>query len=440
MKKKLMVWICLIGWVVLFALGPEPAVNGAAKTGRDDGLTVMKLELPKDTKDIKIAFCFLTLVLKNGYADDPAGKAGLTGLTNQLLYRVFSNTSASDVSYDTYANYSQFNFLISAKNYKSFCNELDTIIRMEALMLYDECHEIIQDYKNEPKNPGSLGLVELYKMLYGNDHPYHAVFSGNLPELDINAVNDWFRKIYRPSNMIISASADLPADFLMKPSGRELKQPVTFTKTPPATCVPRPAIHWTQIEGKVSSIFIGLPGPALNDDDLFSMIVLKRYLQKELWDKVREEMGLCYDIQVNYSYLQEPTAPSLTISLETLPADADTAIAKIVDILQQVTVKNSIPSQRLSLIREQEKSRASHLDNSMFQKLNGLVYEKLFGVLWLKDSNEYLKRFNQVTADDLAKLAAARLKYLKVAVARPNSDTDFEQASQAIGRLTKMGK
>lgn len=437
MKKKLMVWICLIGWAVLFAVGPEPVVNGAAKTGRDDGLTVMKLEFSKDTK---MSFCFLTLVLKNGYADDPAGKAGLTGLTNQLLYRVFSNTSAIDVSYDTYANYSQFNFLVPAKDYKSFCTELDNIIRMEALMLYDECHQIIEDYKNEPKNPGILGLVDLYKMLYGNTHPYQAAFNGNLPELEINTVNDWFRKTYRPSNMIIAASADLPTDFLLKPSGRELKQPVIFTKTPPATCASRPIIHWTQIEGNVSSIFIGLPGPAVNDDDLFVMVVLKRYLQKELWDKLREEMGLCYDIQVDYSYLQESAAPSFVISLETLPAVADTAVAKIIDILQQVTVKNSISAQRLSLIREQEQSRVNHQDNSMFQRLDGLVYEKLFGVLWLKDSKEYLKRFNKVTADDLAKLVAARLKYLKVAVARPNSDTAFEKAGEAIGKLDKIGK
>lgn len=433
-----MVWICLCGWFIIFSLLPAPVVNAAAKArNRDDGLTIMKLELPKETKS---PFCFLTLVLKSGYADDPVGKAGLTELTNQLLCQIFSNTSAIDNRYETYANFSQFNFLIPDKDYKAFCAELDTIIRMEALMMYDECHEIIQDYKNNPPVPGRVGLVDLYKLLYGRVHPYQAVFNGNLPELDINTVNDWFRKIYRPSNMIIAASADLPADFLMKPSGRELKQPVTFTKTPPATCAPRPIIHWTQVEGNVSSIFIGLPGPAVNENDLFAMMVLKRYLQKELWNKLREEMGLCYDIQVNYSYLGESAAPSFVISLETLPADADIAIAKIIDILQQVTVKNSIPAQRLSLIREQEKSRASHQDNSMFQKLDGLVYEKLFSTPWLKDSKEYLKQFNKVTAEDLAKLAATRLMYLKIAVARPNSDTAFEQTSKAIGKLEMMEK
>ncbi len=436
MKKKLMVWICLCGWFVLLALWPVPVVGGAEKAGgRDDGLTFMKLELPKENKP---AFCFLTLVLKTGYADDPAGKAGLTRLTNLLLYRILSNTSALDVGYETYANFSQFDFLIAAREYQTFCAELDAVIRMEALMMYDECHEIIQDYKNSPRNPGAAGLLDLYKLLYGNNHPYLAVFNENLPELDINMVNDWFRRIYRPSNMIIAGSADLPVDFLMKPSGRELKQPVTFAKTSPANCAPRPVIRWTPIEGNLSSIYIGLPAPAVNDNELFAMIVLKRYLQKELWDKLREERGLCYDIQVNYSYLREPAASSFIISLDTLPAEADTAIAKIIDILQQVTVKNGIPAQRLSRIKELEKKRVEFQNNATFQKLDGMVYEKLFGAPWLKDSKEYLKQFDKVSANDLAKLAANRLKYLKIAVARPNSEAAFEQTSEAMGKLRKF--
>jgi hypothetical protein len=434
MKKKLMIWVGLIGLLVVLGLG-MPEIYGAVKPGtRDDGLTVMKLELPKG---VKPSYCFLTLVLKNGYADDPAGKAGLTGLTNQLLYQLFSNTSAIDVQYETLANFSQFYFLVPIKNYPAFCNEWDRIIRMEALMMYDECRAIIKDYINEPNNPGILGLEDLYKLLYGNGHPYQAVFNGNLPVLDISTVNDWFRKTYRPSNMVIATTADLPADFLMKPSGRDLKQSVTFTQPPQASCAPRPIIHWTQVKGGISSIFIGFPGAQVKDNDFFSMMVLKRYLQKELWNQLREEMGLCYDVQVSYSYLRESAAPAFIISLETLPADADIAIAKIIDILQQVMVKNSITTKRLSLIQEQEKIRMEHQDTSYFQKLDGMVYEKLLGVAWLKDSKEYLKGFNKVTTDDLAKLMAARIKYVKIAVARPNSETAFEETAKVLSNIEK---
>ena len=438
MKKRLLVWTWLVGWGVLFALGANPLVQGAAKpVGQNDGITVLKLELQKG---LKLNYCYLTLVLKNGYANDPAGNSGLTFLTNQLLYRAFLNTSALDVRYETYANFSQFYFLIPLKEYAMFCKELDAIIRMEALMMYDECHAIIQGRKNEPQNPAILGLMDLYKMLYGNDHPYLSVFQGNLPNLDINTVNDWFRKTYRPSNMIIAATADLPGDFLMKPSGRDLKSPVAFTRTPPALCPARPMLHWTQIEGNISSVFVGLPGPALHDKDCFSMMVLRRFLQKELWEKLREEMGLCYDVQVRYSYLRESMAPSLIISLETLPADADIAIAKIIDVLLQVTDKNGVTAQRLSLIQEQEKSRAGYQNNSIFQQLDGLVYETMFTAPWLKDSKQYLKNFNTVTADDLAKLVAARIKFIKISVARPNSDTGFEETGKALGKLEKMGQ
>jgi len=152
---------------------------------------------------------------------------------------------------------------------------------------------------------------------------------------------------------------------------------------------------------------------------------------------LREEMGLCYDIQVRYSYLSEAAAPSFVISLETLPADADTAIARIVDILRQLTEKNQISANRLSLIREQEKARIEHQGRSVFQRLDGLVFETLLAAPWLKSPEEYLKGFDAVTAEDLAKLVAARIKYLKIAVARPNSDTGFEETAKALSKLEK---
>jgi hypothetical protein len=320
--------ICVIGWLLLLCPSFYPAFLEAApkNESRNDGLIVMKAEITPKTAQTP---CLVSLILKTGYADDPAGQSGLTELTNQLLYRVFLNSSALNIHYHTYAKFSKFNFVVSDKDFKTFCTELDSAIRAEALMLYDECNELIRDFKNQPQVPGSIGEFNLYRMLYGNIHPYLAVFKNNYPDLNIDTVNSWFRKIYRPNNLMIATSTDLPPDFLLKPSGRDMKEAVTFPKTPSADCAPKPTINCAWIQNNISTIYVGLPGPPIRDNNLFAMIVMQRYLQKELWDKLREEMGLCYDVQVSYPYLQEPDAPSLIVSLATLPADTDLPSPKL---------------------------------------------------------------------------------------------------------------
>jgi predicted Zn-dependent peptidase len=429
----------LIGWLLLLCLSVNPAGLAAApknNESRDDGLIVIKAEIPTETAH---TLCLVSLILKTGYANDPDGQSGLTELTNHLLYRVFLNSSALDIHYHTYANFSKFNFVVSVKDFKTFCTELDSMIRTEALLLYDECSELIQDYKSQPQVPGSIGEIILYRMLYGNTHPYLAVFKSNYPDLNIDVVNSWFRKIYRPNNLMIASSIAMPSDFLLKPSGREMKEAVSFLKTPPGGCAPKPTINCAQIQDNISTIYIGLPGPPIQDNNLFTMIVMQRYLQKELYDKLREEMGLCYDVQVNYPYLQEPVAPSLIISLATLPADTDVTITKIIEILTGITA-NQISSERLSGIKEQEKNRAELQYNSIFYQVDGLLYQKLADLTWLKDSEEYLTLFNQVTPDNLSQLASQRLKYLKIAVVGPLFSENLEQADRAITKLNKSLK
>ncbi len=440
-KNRLQLIIRLIVILLLLCLSCYPffsyAAPAAPKTEtREDGLTVLKAAIPKEEIP---NLCLITLVAKTGYADDPEGKAGLTELMNRLLYLIFSNSSALNVAYYTSAEFSKFNFVVSAREFKSFMAELDSIIRTDALLLYDECNQLIQDYKNQPRSPGFIAEINLYRLLYGNSHPYLAAFNANYADLDIDAVNTWFRKVYRPNNLLIASTTDLPSDFLMRPSGREMREVIRFPEIPAVNCAPKPVIRYNQIQDNVANIYIGLPGSSITENSLFAMMVTQRFLQKELWNKLREEMGLCYDLQVSYSYLQEPTASPLIISLATLPADADTAIAEIIRILTGIATA-PLASEQLSSMKEQEKNRAKILYNSIFRRVDGLLYERIFGLAWLKDSESYLNLFDQVTPEEISKFTAQQLKYLKVSVAGPFPAESFAEAYRAISTLNKSLK
>ncbi len=437
MKKN--TFIFLIGWLLVLCLSFCPSGLMAAtpeNESRTDGLIVIKAEIPKETAR---TLCLVSLIVKTGYANDPDGQFGLTELTNHLLAGIFFNSSALDIRYHTYANFSKFNFIVSTKDFKTFCGELDSTLRTDALLLYDECNESIQDYQNQPRIPGLIAEINLYRLLYGNTHPYLAVFKDNYPDLNIDAVNSWFRKIYRPNNLMIASSLAMPSHFLLKPSGREMKETISFPKTPPGGCVPKPVINCVRIQDNISTIYVGLPGPPIRDNKLFTMIVMQRYLQKELYDKLREEMGLCYDVQVNYSYLQEPDVPSFIISLATLPTDADITITKIIEVLTGLTA-GQISSELLSSIKKQEKNRVELQYNSVIYMVDALLYQKLFDLTWLNDSGEYLKLFDQVTPDSLSELASQYLKYLKIAIASPISPKNLELTNQAIAKLNQALK
>lgn len=409
--------LCLVFAFSGLALAePTRSPDGVGIQIRDDGLTLAVRPLPKEEQNQ--ARQYLTLIVKTGWAHDPAAKPGLTTLTNELLYLFFYNTSALQVVQDTAPDFSIFHFAVANADFAIFARELDSIIRFEALTMYDQCNELILAHESEPMAPSYQASITLAGLIYGPDHPYRRGLTPSFKQLNISDVNNWFRKIYRPNNLIVASSRELPEDFLRRPSGRDMKSAVVPPEIPSAKANPAPEAVFVPVRDYVSTVQIGFNAPQINEAGFFPAILARKFLEKELWQVIREESGYCYDLQVDYSYLPNPAAPVLGISFQTLPGETEQAVFKTLAVLESAANPET-PSKHLPEILRREKQLADYRDRLGGQRVRYAAFQALTGRTWLGDSGEYLAKLNQTKPADISRWLAAALPHIKMAIAGP---------------------
>lgn len=381
---------------------------------RADGLIVSKLYSTEKEDNYE----YLTMILKIGYGHEPKEKHGLNNLTHELIYLLLRSTSALDVNYFSFAEYTVFTFVLWQDDFSKFCSELDAIIQLDALLLYDLCNQLIYQHYHTPETPTNTGQRILYEILYGPTHPYLNGFKADYTQLNINEVNSWFREIYKPNNIIISTTAELPEDFLKKPSGRDMEKIVSVPEVP-AISAAGPAHQFTEVHAPFSTIFLSFPGPKPNTNDFFTARFIQKYLQHQLWLRLRQELGYCYDVQVNYSYLSEPTAPNITIAFQVLPENTEPALHEVFNLLEKMA-KEPLPSEEIAyLVEREEKYQRKNYSTPRFLSMMDAIGVHL-GITWATDYEEYSAELQKLTGDDIFRFTQTYLKNWRLSVVGPD--------------------
>lgn len=419
MKSKIvinLIFFAFIG-VLLFSLATPPTHAAAPSIiVRDDGLTVVTPQQPDPGNKEQVQY--LTMIVKTGYGNDPADKAGLTSLTNNLMFILFKYYShAADVDCQTNGDYTIYHFTVMPKDLKLFCADLDEFLRTEVLFGYDFCNAWIEYMKNAPRHPGLPSLINLAGMLYGPDHSYTKFYNPNYANLNVGELNKWFRKIYRPNNLIVSSTFSLPDEFLRRPSGKEFKEPVGLPKIAPPVFDAAPAIKYVPDHDYTSVVSMGFPAPQLSDDSYLSIQLGWLYLDYELNEELREKSGYVYYVAPNCTAGDEPSAPAFIILFQSLPEDTGVATQKVIDVLKSLA-KDGIPADKLAKIMESEKKRLALRDKSPADLTNSYAFRALFNVKWFGDSDEYLNQLEK-SSKNVAKVFADRLPGLKISIAGP---------------------
>lgn len=399
--------------------------NNLSKERRDDGLTIVVREPDQGKQEIQ----FITLILKTGYAHDPVGKSGLTNLTNELIYHLLRRTSALNIDFQTYADYSAFHFVTTRAGLNDFCSQLDQIIRSDALLLYDLCNELVRYHLNLPKPSELTAVSQLYSLVYGTDHPYNSVFSPNYDKLDIAEINKWFRQIYKPNNLVIATSIKLPDDFLRKPAGRDLKEIVTMTIVPSAAGNSIPELKWTPVHDNITTICLGFQASKYGDEGVFATLLIEKYLDQKLWKIIREDNGLSYDPEVFYLLSSKPSASMLQVALHTLAPDTDDVINMIVQEFKKIATEG-IPEEEITRILEKERKRRELINKDFESAIKNAALYGLFDQHWLVDQEEYFISLKE-GASMVTKVMTEGLTRLKIAIAGP------EEIGKHISNVTK---
>lgn len=392
------------------------AETNIAKEQRDDGLTIV-LRDQRDQSRGEPEIQHLTLIIKTGFAHDPAGKSGLTNLTNEIVYYLLGRASALRVNYQTHADYSVFHFVVTRNRFNQFCNELDRIIRLDALLLYDLCNDLIRYHLNLPQAPELKAISQLFSLVYGPNHPYNSVFNTNYDRLDITEVNKWFRRIYKPNNLIIATGMKLPDDFLRKPAGRDLTEAVTLNEIPPAAANAIFELKWAPIHDNIATVCLGFKTAKFGEEGVLGTLLLQRYLDQRLWKIIREDNGLSYDPEVYFQLHGAYSAPMLLVSVHTLMENTGTVINLILAEFKKIAAEG-IPENEINKIMERERRHRELMGKNPESTIKAAALFGLTGQSWLIDSEDYL---NQLTTESkvVPQIMANGLAYLKISVAGP---------------------
>jgi hypothetical protein len=427
--------------IILFILVSVSFYTAAAESTGETKLTVERrgdgLTIVRKPDQEKQTLHYMTLIIKTGYAHDPMGKFGITNLTNELVYHLLRDTSAININYQTYADYSAFHFITTRTDFNNLCVQLDRALRSDALLLYDLCNALVGYHLSQPKPPELAAVSRFYSLIYGADHPYNSIFAPNYNQLNITEINKWFRQIYKPNNFIIASSHKLPDDFLRRPAGRDLKETVTLNEVPDSSGVPNPELKCVPVRDNIATVCLGFETPKLGEEGVFAVFLVEKYLNRRLWKVIREDHGLSYDPEVFNLLISKSYVPSLQVILHTLAPDAGKVIKMIIAELKKIAAEG-IPETEIARIVGGERRRRELIGKDLqatmeFGALYGLVGEE-----WLVNQDNYFSLLHE-EVQLIPQVITAGLNRIKIVVAGPEETGGYlEGIAKEIEELAQL--
>jgi len=256
---------------------------------------------------------------------DPAGKEGLSNLTNTLLTRGTKTRSAMSISREmefvaaSLSNSTGYEY--SALRIRCLKKDLNLALDMLSDVLVNSVfsdseiarakNEIINDIRQNNDYPYNIGWDKFNELIYKN-HPYAHPIEGDtvsVAKLTRKDIVDFFNTYYTTGNsfMVIAGDFDkvqiennINYIFSAMKKGKPATQiPMLsagpFADKPQGYYINRPEVNQ-------SYVFIGHSGIAETSPDYFSTRVMNFVLggsplTSHLGDAVREKQGLAYDVR-----------------------------------------------------------------------------------------------------------------------------------------------
>ncbi len=256
---------------------------------------------------------------------------------------------------------------------------------------------VIEEINMSEDTPEDICLDLLSESYYGNEGLGRTILgpAKNIKRFTSGDVREYMSKYYTADNVVISIAGNVDVEtsiklvedyfvskFTVKKSGKQAK-----------TVIPTPKQLFKVKKIEQSHIGFAMKGYTANDKlaDAFSIanIVLGGGMSSRLFQKIREELGLCYSV---YSYAsQYKDNGILEIYAGVNTASRDLAVSAIVDEVKNFR-KNGITEQEFLRGKEQIKSAFLFGRESTASQM--LLYGKY--LLFLEQEYDYEKRMKEI--------------------------------------------
>ena len=300
------------------ALGPAPQVNlpSIQKRTLSNGLAVWLVEAHE------VPIVQVTVVVRAGSGDDPAGKFGTASLTSAMLDEGAGTRSALEI-----ADASEFlgATLSTTSSFDASAVRLNVPVQrlQDALPLLADVtlrprfpetelerlrQERLTSLLQARDDPSSIAAIAFARVVFGPTHRYGTGTMGNeatVKALSSGDLKAFHAAYYQPANTTLVVVGDVTSDAVLPDIEKYFgpwKAAASLTRRAPVPAAPQLARGQISIvdkpDAEQSQIRIGWVGAPRSTDDYFPLLVLNTVLggsfTSRLNQNLREEHGYAY--------------------------------------------------------------------------------------------------------------------------------------------------
>lgn len=282
--------------------------------------------------------------------------------------------------------------------------------RLEQSDLELEREVILEEIAQVEDTPDDL-VFELHAEQLWGGHPYGRSILGtkeSVSEMRADTLRSLHAHRYVSNNLVVAAAGSVDHDDFVERVAHYFGSAPAGERTGPVELPPPAATGVAKVarKGSQTHIVFGTDAPGHAHPDRYALILLSAALgggmSSRLFQRVREELGLCYSVFTYQSFYR--TAGLTGVYVGTRPATADDAATAVREELDRAA-REGLSADDLQRIKQQVKGQVMLSLESTGARLHRLASSALHDEPFL-GLDGLLGRIDAVTEDDVRRVAA----------------------------------
>ncbi|HVX40359.1 MAG TPA: pitrilysin family protein [Gemmatimonadaceae bacterium] len=255
-------------------------------------------------------------------------------------------------------------------------------------------------------------VFELHNELLWGPHPYGYSILGTretvsaLGTKELRALHD---RAYHPGHLVVAAAGNVEHERLLDVLGRtgwlEASPRDTTPLVSPPPIIQPPETRHVEREGAQTHVVMGTSAVAHGDPRRFPLLLVSMLLgggmSSRLFQRVREELGLAYNVYTYQSFHADSGLHGVYVA--TAPDSAGAALDAIRGELRRV-VDEGLPSSEIAMGRQQLKGQVTLSLESVSSRMYRAASVELYGEPF-RSLDELLALIDAITDEDVANVA-----------------------------------
>jgi predicted Zn-dependent peptidase len=379
----------------------------------------------------------------HGSRHEPAEMGGAAHAIEHMLFKGTRTRSAAELAAEMDAIGGQVNAYTTKESTCYYARALDSHLPKAIELLGDmffnprfddeawdlERGVIIEEIAMCEDQPDNLVYQNLYAAVY-KDLPLGVPVIGSaetLGGMTARKLLDYKNRNYRPCDILVSVAGHYAPSDLEKIE--EMLSSAGAAECPPLVpCGYTPAFTLREKDTEQNNIVLGFPGLPVSREYAYGVMsnILGAGMSSRLYQKIREEYGLCYSV---YSYTTEHQDTGVAGVYVGLGAETETKALELIREVVENYVKEGPADIELTRAREQIKANIIMTEELTMHRSIGIGYSTLsFGDVL--ETDEVIRRIDAVTREKVMELSAQVLDFSQVSlsvVGKPQDEAVYRE-------------